>query len=227
VIILNLKTLMKVKAFLFDLNGTMIDDMEYHAKAWSDILNNDLKAGLSYDEVKAQMYGKNDELLVRIFGENYFLPEQIKELSIEKERRYQRAYLPNLKLINGLQQFLEEAKQQGIKMAIGSAAIPFNIDFVLDNLGIRQYFSAIVSADDVAISKPDPETYIKCAGELGMSPTECIVFEDAPKGVEAAQNAGMNTVVLTTMHEIDEFEQYENVVAFIDDYGSSSPADFL
>jgi beta-phosphoglucomutase len=218
---------MSVKAFLFDLNGTMIDDMEYHAKAWSDILNNDLKAGLSYEEVKAQMYGKNDELLVRIFGKDYFLPAQITELSIEKEKRYQRAYRPNLKLIAGLQQFLEEAKQQGIKMAIGSAAIPFNIDFVLDNLGIRDYFITIVSADDVTISKPDPETYLKCAEALGVSPEHCLVFEDAPKGVEAAQNAGMNAVVLTTMHETDEFEQYENVVAFIDNYGSSSPSDFL
>ncbi|CAN5546735.1 beta-phosphoglucomutase family hydrolase [soil metagenome] len=216
-----------IKAFLFDLNGTMIDDMEYHATAWSDILNNDLKAGLSYEEVKVQMYGKNDELLVRIFGENYFLPGQMKELSIEKERRYQRAYLPNLKLIDGLQQFLDEAKDKGVLMAIGSAAIPFNIDFVLNTLGIRHYFSAIVSADDVAISKPDPETFLKCAQLLSVSPSECIVFEDAPKGVEAAANAGMRTVVLTTMHEMDEFEQYENTLAFIDDYASSSPSDFL
>jgi beta-phosphoglucomutase-like phosphatase (HAD superfamily) len=67
---------MSIKAFLFDLNGTMVDDMEYHAKAWSDILNNDLKAGLTYNEVKAQMYGKNDELLVRVFGENYFEPKK-------------------------------------------------------------------------------------------------------------------------------------------------------
>lgn len=216
-----------IKAFLFDLNGTMIDDMEYHAKAWSDILNNDLKAGLTYNEVKAQMYGKNDELLVRVFGENYFKPERMQELSIEKERRYQKAYLPELKLIDGLEDFLKEAKQQGIKLAIGSAAIPFNIDFVLDNLDIRNYFNAIVSADDVAISKPHPETYLKCAEELGVDPANCLVFEDAPKGVEAAANARMNTVVITTMHDIDEFEQYENVVAFIDDYSNSSASDFL
>jgi beta-phosphoglucomutase len=218
---------MSIKAFLFDLNGTMIDDMEYHAKAWSDILNNELKAALSYEEVKAQMYGKNDELLVRVFGENYFLPEQMKELSIEKERRYQRSYLPNLKLIDGLQQFLDEAKNEGILMAIGSAAIPFNIDFVLDNLGIRHYFKAIVSADDVAVSKPDPETYLKCAELLGVSATECLVFEDAPKGVEAAANAGMRSVVLTTMHEMNEFDAYKNVIAFIDDYTSCSAGDFL
>lgn len=216
-----------IKAFLFDLNGTMIDDMEYHAKAWSDILNNDLKAGLTYNEVKAQMYGKNDELLVRVFGENYFQPQQMQELSIEKERRYQEAYLPELKLIDGLEQFLKEAKHHGIKLAIGSAAINFNIDFVLDNLNIREYFSAIVSADDVAVSKPHPETYLKCAEELGVDPANCLVFEDAPKGVEAAANAGMNTVVITTMHDMDEFDQYENVVAFIDDYSNSSPNDFL
>lgn len=216
-----------IKAFLFDLNGTMIDDMEYHATAWSDILNNDLKAGLSYNEVKAQMYGKNDELLTRIFGENYFTTERMQELSLEKERRYQRAYLPNLKLIPGLQQFMDEAKKEGILMAIGSAAIPFNIDFVLDNLGIRHYFDAIVSADDVLISKPDPETYLKCAALLKLDPAECLVFEDAPKGVEAAANAGMQCVVITTMHEVAEFEQYENAVAFIDNYTASSPSDFL
>lgn len=218
---------MNIKAFLFDLNGTMIDDMEYHANAWSDILNNDLNAGLTYDEVKAQMYGKNDEVLARIFGENYFRPQQVQELSIEKERRYQMAYRPNLKLIDGLRQFLEESKQEGINMAIGSAAIPFNIDFVLDNLDIRDYFSAIVSADDVAVSKPNPETYLKCAKELKVKPEECLVFEDAPKGVEAAQNAGMNAVVLTTMHRIEEFDAYKNIVAFIDDYSSNSPLDFL
>ena len=65
---------MEKKAFIFDLNGTMIDDMHYHAQAWYDILNIDLKAGLTWDEVKVQMYGKNDELLIRIFGENYFPP---------------------------------------------------------------------------------------------------------------------------------------------------------
>lgn len=218
---------METKAFIFDLNGTMIDDMSYHAQAWYDILNNDLKAGLTWDEVKVQMYGKNAELLVRIFGENYFPQEQIEELSFEKERRYQNAYLPNLRLIKGLQPFLENAEQAGILMAIGSAAIPFNINFVLDNLHLRHFFKAIVSADDVATSKPDPETFIKCAQLLNFAPEDCIVFEDAPKGVEAAENAGMKTVVLTTMHSKDEFINYNNIIAFIEDYATVSPMDFL
>lgn len=218
---------MEKKAFVFDLNGTMIDDMAYHVQAWYDILNNDFKAGLTWNDVKIQMYGKNDEVLARIFGENFLQPEDLKELSLEKERRYQKAYLPNLSLIKGLQQFLEKAKQMEIVMAIGSAAIPFNVDFVLNNLHLRHFFNAIVTADDVTISKPDPETFIKCAQLLKVTPGNCLVFEDAPKGVEAAQNAGMRTVVLTTMHSKDEFADYNNVIAFVEDYTSVSPSDFL
>ena len=217
---------MSIKAFLFDLNGTMIDDMEYHATAWSDILNNDLNAGLTYQQVKAQMYGKNEELLIRIFGKDHFTQEKMNEISLEKERRYQDAFLPELKLINGLHAFLDAAKEQGIKMAIGSAAITFNIDFVLDNLNIRSYFDAIVSADNVKISKPDPETFLNCAELLGVNPEKCIVFEDAPKGVEAAANAGMKSVVLTTMHESNEFQAYKNIITFIKDYAGIKPGDF-
>lgn len=212
--------LMTKTAFIFDLNGTMIDDMEYHCKAWYGILNDDLNAGLSYDEVKAQMYGKNQELLERVFGNGHFSVEKMKALSIEKERRYQKAFLPELKLIPGLQDFLEEAASRGILMAIGTAAIPFNVDFVLDNLGIRKYFGAIVSADDVAESKPHPETFLKCATLLGVDPAECVVFEDAPKGVEAASGAGMEVVVLTTMHTKEEFSEFGNILYFTPDYKS-------
>jgi beta-phosphoglucomutase len=158
----------QTKAFIFDLNGTMIDDMQYHSAAWFSILNDDLRAGLTRAEVDKQMYGKNEE------------------------------------------------------MAIGSAAINFNIDFVLDNLHIRHYFGAIVSADDVTVSKPDPETFTKAAVLLGVPHGDCIVFEDAPKGVEAALRAGMRSIVLTTMHEKEEFSRYSNVIRFIKDYTDPS-----
>ncbi|WP_426329149.1 HAD family hydrolase [Pedobacter sp. R-06] len=208
----------KPKAFLFDLNGTMINDMAFHNHAWHNILTKDLGASISFDAVKKQMYGKNQDLLERVFGIGHFSQEQIDQISIEKEHRYQAAYKKHLTLIAGLDDFLEKAKQSGIQMAIGSAAIPFNIDFVLDNLNIRSYFKAIVSAEDVVNSKPDPETFTKGAEILGVPATQCIVFEDAPKGVEAAQNAGMSCVVLTTMHAKEEFAAYNNIINFIEDY---------
>ncbi len=207
---------MKYNAFLFDLNGTMIDDMQYHINAWHRILN-ELGAGLSLERTKQECYGKNNELLERIFP-GRFSDEEKNKLSIEKEKEYQLEFRPLLRLIEGLDEFLAEAKHAGIKMAIGSAAIPFNIDFVLDGLDIRHYFNAVVSADDVKNSKPDPETYLDCAKLLGVEPGTCLVFEDAPKGVEAALNAGMDSVVLTTMHTADEFSAYKNIIAFTKDY---------
>jgi beta-phosphoglucomutase-like phosphatase (HAD superfamily) len=94
----------------------------------------------------------------------------------------------------------------------------FNIDFVLDGLELRHYFASVISAESVKESKPDPETYLICAEELGMPAKDCIVFEDAPKGVEAARNAGMRCVVLTTMHTKEEFGEYDNIDCFVSDY---------
>jgi beta-phosphoglucomutase len=206
------------RAFVFDLNGTMINDMEFHIRAWTYILNEKLKAGLTYDQVKSQMYGKNSELFIRVFGQGKMTKDEMDFWSIEKEKKYQQDYRPHLRLIDGLDGFLKRAYEAKIPMGIGSAAIPFNIDFVLDQLGIRKFFSAIVSAEDVVISKPNPETFLKAAQLLNTSPADCLVFEDAPKGVEAARNAGIPCVVLTTLHAPNEFPVTDHVVAFIKDY---------
>jgi beta-phosphoglucomutase family hydrolase len=204
------------KAFLFDLNGTMIDDMNFHIMAWYRLLN-ELGAELSIEEVKKECYGKNSELLERIFP-GRFSDEEKAKMEIAKETEYQKQFRPLLKLIPGLDTFLEKACQQRIPMAIGSAAIMFNIDFVLDGLELRHYFASVISAESVKESKPDPETYLICAQELGMPAKDCIVFEDAPKGVEAARNAGMRCVVLTTMHTKEEFGEYDNIDCFVSDY---------
>jgi beta-phosphoglucomutase len=207
-----------MKAFIFDLNGTMINDMEYHTRAWLNLLNQQLGGSFTWDEVKKQMYGKNPEVLVRMFGPERFTLEEMNRLSYEKEQRYQEEFFPALQLLPGLHDFLEKAYSKGIPMAIGSAAIPFNIDFVLDNLNIRHYFKAIVSADDVLLSKPHPETYLKAAELLNVTPTDCVVYEDVPKGAEAAANAGMQAVILTTTHEQHEFEKLPNVIHFAHDF---------
>lgn len=211
-----MQMLSRSKAFIFDLNGTMIDDMKYHIEAWFQILNY-FGANLSYEQVKEECYGKNQELLERIFP-GRFTEKEKEDISIEKERRYQLEYKPHLKLIRGLDRLLKQAHELGIRMAIGSAAIRYNIDFVLDGLNIRHYFDAVVSADDVSQSKPDPETYLKCADLLQLSPSDCIVFEDSTKGVEAAANAGMKSVVITTMSDAAEFTSYRNVVTTIANY---------
>ncbi len=209
---------MSYKAFLFDLNGTMVNDMPYHVKAWHRILN-ELGADISMEQMKLECYGKNHELLERIFPGRFTLEEK-NRMSLEKEKQYQKEFRPRLQLIKGLDHFLQQSYETGIKMAIGSAAIMFNIDFVLDELNIRHYFEILVSADNVTDSKPNPETWLQCAEKLSVSAKDCLVFEDSIKGVESAANAGMECVVITTMHAQEEFSEYTNIVSFIDDYNS-------
>lgn len=207
------------KGFLFDLNGTMIDDMPYHIKAWHKILN-DLGANISMEKMKEECYGKNDELLERIFPGRYTTAEK-QHMSRQKEEQYRAHFKPHLKGIEGLEHFLEKAHGKGIKMAVGSAAIMDNIDFVLDGLSLRKYIDVVISADNVTHSKPHAETFLKCAEELKLPAHDCVVFEDAPKGVEAAQNAGMDCVVITTMHTAEEFSHYDNVVHILTDFNGA------
>lgn len=204
------------KAFIFDLNGTMINDMEYHITAWHKILN-DHGANISLEKMKQECYGKNHELLERILPGRFTMDEK-NTLSLNKEQAYQQGFKPHLKLFDGLDEFLKSSYSKGIKMAIGSAAIMFNVDFVIDGLNIRQYFEALVSADQVTTSKPDPETFLLAARLLNIPPQECLVFEDHPNGVLAASNAGMQSVVITSMHQPHEFEGLNNIIAFVNDY---------
>jgi beta-phosphoglucomutase len=207
-----------MKAFIFDLNGTMVNDMPYHAKAWTRIVNQELGGNFTDAEIKNNMYGKNAEVLIRLFGKDRFSDAEMDKLSEDKEEQYRREYIGELTLLPGLAGFLERAYQAGIPMAIGSAAIPSNIDFVLDNLNIRHYFKAIVSAHDVTHSKPDPESFTKPAALLGVKPEDCIVFEDVPKGAEAAHNAGMKAVILTTTHPVADFADRDNILHFAADF---------
>lgn len=205
------------QAFIFDMNGTMINDMHYHTSAWHGVLEK-LGAGLTVEETKLQMYGKGEEMFDRVFGPGKFKEDELADIILQKELLYQDQFRPHLKLIDGLEEFLQKAQDQQTPMAIGTAAPRTNVDYVLDGLNIRAIFPIVVDADDVKTSKPDPEVFLKCAAGLGIDPSNCIVFEDSPKGVEAAANGGMKAVVITSFHEAADFSHLDNVLFCVEDY---------
>ncbi len=194
------------RAFIFDMNGTMVDDMHYHELAWYKVLVDQLKAPLTAEQVKLQMYGKASEMFVRVFGQGKFSDQEIEMITIGKESRYREEFLPHLKLIDGLHSFLDKAKTMNIKLAIGTAAPKANVDFVLDNLNLRSYFPVIIGPEDVRESKPHPDVFLQAASRLGIAPDQCVVFEDAPKGIEAAARAGMKAVGITSYHSSEELK---------------------
>ena len=200
------------------MDGTMVDNMMVHHRAWQRKLKS-LGLELSMDEVKERIHGINEEILQRLFG-NQYNDKQRSLFAYEKEEEYRKIYKPDLKLIDGLSEFLANLKSFNIPMAIGSAAPAENVDFVLNNLNLRSYFTTVLHAGNVIKGKPDPEIYLKAASGLKLSPEACVVFEDSPTGVEAARRAGIPVVVITTTHAKHEFENFPNVIKFINDFTS-------
>ncbi len=206
-----------IKALLFDLNGTVIDDVGFHIEMWYKIIN-ELGKPYTYEETKATCYGSNEELVERVFPGVYTLAER-SAMGLKKEAKYREEFLPFLQLIDGFEDFLNFGKQYNLKLAIGSAANIENVDFVLDNLAIRSYFDTIVCSKDVSHSKPHPEIFQKCGQNLNIAPHQCLVFEDVPKGVESAVNAGMKAVVIKTTHAETDFDYLnDHIVAYTHNY---------
>lgn len=208
------------------MDGTMLDNMQYHLQAWQKIVS-EAGSDLKGDEIFKQLYGKNTEILTRILGTKKFTPDQIKEMAYRKDAFYREIYAPHIKLLPGLKDFLTEAKKEKVLLAIASATADKNVEFVIDALDIRSLFNVIISGSDVKTSKPDPETFLKAAEGLDILPSDCIVFEDVPQGVEAASRAAMTAVVLLTSHKKQDFDEFSNVIKTITDFKSINVKELL
>lgn len=204
-------------AFIFDMDGTMVDNMMVHHRAWQIKLA-ELGLKMELEEVRQTIHGKNEEILAKLFGDR-FTPEEFKRISWEKENAYRRQFISELKLIDGLPDFLQKVHSKGISMGVGTAAPAENVNFVLDNIyGLRNYFQTVVHAGMVSKGKPDPQVFQMVAQGMGVPIEECLIFEDSPTGVETAHRAGCQVVVVTTTHSKEEFERFPNVLRFIDNY---------
>lgn len=216
---------MAMKGLIFDMDGTIVDNMMVHHRAWQDTFSK-LGIEMTISEVMEKVHGVNHEILERLFGDQ-FTPGQRQEISASKEKNYRQIYKDQLILMPGLAELLQECQSAGIPMAIASAAPPENVEFVVENLSIRHYFDAIYHAANVTHGKPDPEVFLLAAAKLNVDPSECIIFEDSLTGAEAARNAGAKTIIVTTTHDITEFDIYDHIVRFVPDFRKISLAYLL
>jgi len=214
-----------IEGLIFDMDGTMVDNMMVHHRAWQRKLLS-LGISMSLDEVKEHIHGVNEEILERLFGDR-FSPTERKRISYEKEAAYRDIFADQLQLIPGLSTLLHQAHQQGVSMAIGTAAPPENVDFVLDGLGLRHFFGGVVHARNVEKGKPDPETFIRAAQSIEVPIDRCLVFEDSLAGARTARNAGCETVIITTTHTKEEFTEFDHILKFIEDFSELTLKEIL
>lgn len=213
------------RAFVFDMDGTLVDNMRFHAEAWRTMLaENDLDVDINEFLVKTA--GKtNREIVPNFFADA--TEEKLFELGERKEMLYRELFLPERKTVKGAIDFLKKARDIGVKMAVATAAPVTNMEFILDGLNLRCYFQAITTAADVKNGKPDPEIFLKSAEKLGVEPKNCLVFEDALNGFEAARRARMKSVAITTVNKREVLEKLDSIVEIVEDFTEISPIELI
>jgi len=187
---------MNRKAVIFDFDGVLIDTGEFHRQSWYDmgkLEGFEITAKFFYDTFGMQNY----QIIPMLLGKDV-TAEKIESLANRKEEHFRELIAGKLCLLEGVRPFVESVKQAGFLLAIGSSAPRANVEFMLKELPISDYFDAVVAGEDVRNGKPAPDTFALAAKKLGIDSKDCVVIEDAPVGVEAARNAGMKVVAVTT-----------------------------
>ena len=195
---------MNEKAVIFDMDGVIVDNDIYHFRAWGELCKKyDLE--VSSDDVKSWFGNTNSMILKNLFG-NAIDNEKIERMGHEKEMIYRELYQDEIKTVPGLVPFLESLKDINIRIAIATSAPTVNVDFVLENTGIRNYFHKIIDASMIKEGKPSPEIYLKASEVLDIPNSSCLVFEDSFHGIESARRAGMKVIGVATTHPADKIE---------------------
>lgn len=186
-----------IKGLIFDMDGTLVQNMPYHLRAF-DVMAE--RFGFTFIEpMNSRFFGRhNYDIFPYIFDAEGLAKYDMDFLSNEKEAIYRELYAGHVELTAGLDELLAEARALGVKCAIGSAGPIENIEFIVGEGRLADRIDVIVCNRDVVKCKPDPEIFIKSCERLGLDPSECVVFEDAVGGVKASVAAGCHTVALTT-----------------------------
>lgn len=202
------------KAVIFDLDGTLLDNNSYHRKSWVEYLKN-MGREISEEEFNKNINGRtNKDVVEYIYGRNKS-DEEITKHTLEKEALYRKIYKPHITPVKGLIHFLEILENKNIPMAIATSGIQPNIDFMFENIPIKKFFKTVVNSSHIKKGKPDPEIYLKVALLLGISPKNCLVFEDAVVGIKSAKSAGMKVIAVATTQPKEELSIADMIV---DDY---------
>ncbi|MCB8984560.1 MAG: beta-phosphoglucomutase family hydrolase [Ardenticatenaceae bacterium] len=214
------------EAFIFDMDGTLINNMPYHIQSWLALFA-DLGIHLTEQEFHQRLSGKTNAETVREVLGSQMTDSDITQIATRKEEQYRAIYGPQMQPVAGLADFLHQSQAAGVKTAVATSAGPDNIEFVLGGLGLAGAFTAVVGAHDVQNGKPHPEIFLTAAARLGVAPSACLVFEDSRAGIEAARRAGMDVVVITTALSASEAQPFANVITAAEDYRALEPRSLL
>ncbi|GIW47228.1 MAG: phosphatase [Deltaproteobacteria bacterium] len=200
-----------IKAVIFDMDGVMIDSEPIWEKTERILLK---RRGINYEATyREKIVGLNQRDSALLLKETFGLPESIEELIEERISILLDLYKKELKPIPGLIYLLEQLKEKGFLIALASSSPLRVINFVLDKLSLKDFFSTVVSGEMVERGKPYPDIYLYAADKLKVMPKECVVIEDSINGVRAAKSAGMRCIAIPDKRlPLDKFMEADVIV---------------
>lgn len=195
-------------ACIFDMDGVLVDNREYHKQAWAQFLDTYCKGKtFDYEELMLQFFGKTNQRIFECIFDKTMDGDELAMWEDRKEELYRAGISSHIVPVAGLIDFLHELKDAEIPSGIGTSGPMKNVQFVLDKFVAHQFFSGITDSNQVERGKPHPEVYLLTAEKLGVAPKRCIVFEDSFSGIQAGLNAGMTVVGIATEHSPERLIQ--------------------
>ncbi|ATA56122.1 MULTISPECIES: HAD family phosphatase [Variovorax] len=215
----------RVEALIFDMDGTMIDSMPWHARSWVTFAQ---RHGVQLDvsEILARTTGRTGTESMRELFERELSDAECQAMVHEKEEIYRELFHDNFTEVAGFTAFAKAAVARGLKVAVGTAGDRHNIAFAMSRLKMDPLPLAIVGGDEGFSGKPTPAIFLEAARRIGVAPERCIVFEDAPFGIEAARRGGMRAVAVCSTHTAAELAG-PHVIAAVRDYNELAHSNFL
>lgn len=190
-------------AVIFDMDGVICHTNPYHSLAFREFFSARNLAPTD-EEFAQHMFGKSNSYILSHFLKRPVTGEEFLQMEEEKEGLFRKIYEPHIDPIAGIVNFIADLKRNGVKLGVATSAPRANLDLILTKVPIRAHFGSVLASEDVSKHKPDPEVYLKSADNLGVSPDQCLVFEDSFSGVSAALNAGMRVVGVLSSHTKEE-----------------------
>ncbi len=202
-----------MKAVIFDMNGVIINDERHHQNSWRALIHRHptLFKTPTEDEFTHEIFGRSERSTLTYLLGRSVTDGELEQFSAERVDVVKSLFNPPI-LAEGLDNLLGELQAQNIPVGIATGSRPNYTNHILDGTGIHSYIKAVVTADDIVNSKPDPEIYLKTAKALGVSPADCVVFEDTISGIRAARAAGIYVIAIASTHSEDELALADEVI---------------
>jgi len=190
-------------AVIFDMDGVLVDSYHAHFESWERGAT-EIGREMSVSQFNRTFGRTSREIIAEHWGQGSLNEAEIHKFDERKESLYREIVAKAFPAMEGAEKLIRELHAAGFLLAIGSSGPPENVEMVLEKLGVKSLFAAVVTGRDVTRGKPDPQVFLTAATKLQLIPGRCAVIEDAPVGITAANSAGMTSIaLLSTGHTAD------------------------